>query len=210
MNNSSNEETAPQRTNALKPLNKAICDAELASCIVKYKVLRRRARRLLEEEVLRAFRIKLEVTGISGDEFRAVREDWTPKGRRVEFPWEEEIMPTLCKSHPRRLDLAFWSGKELCGLAAARLSDSKQWLSITFLENSPNPSHALKGVTAPISLVGADIYASLVQEASTHKIAKPVIRLLNPLKEAMGAYERIGYSVVTQANGYTFATFRGE
>lgn len=197
------------RTNALKAVSKAYCDAELKKCVIKYKTIRRNTRTLLEEEVFRAHRIKSEVRGIDDDALAAVRATWEPLRRAEVFRWQDQ-MRIVHQSHPRRLDLALWSGGQLCGLALARLSDNKCWLSLTFIEGSPIPSHPLKGLVVPITLIGADIYSGLVQYEAVQPIDKPQLRILNPLPGAMACYERQGYSEVVPANGYTYAVFKGD
>jgi len=185
--------------------NKELCDERLAICAAKHKRLRHLTRELLEEEILRAFRLKVNVRNLGEAAFAQIRGAWASTGRLVDFPWEERIMPILEKSHPRRLDLTFWSGEALCGVAVARLSDAREWISLTHIEGSPDPSHPLKKRVVPIALVGADIYASLVKEEGELP-KKPTIRILNPLKESMRWYEQCGYSELQQANGYSFAT----
>lgn len=160
-------------------------------------------RDLLEEEALRAFRIKIDVCPINDDAHAAIRTTWTPLARKVAFPWEERILPTLHKSHPRRLDLALWCDGHLCGLAVVRLADCKAWLSITHIEGSPDPSHPLKSLVVPLVLVGTDIYGTLVQ-AHDDARRRPIVRIMNPLKESINWYARCGYSRFTQQNGYSF------
>lgn len=183
------------------PTQKPVPVQHLEACAAKYRRIRRLTRDLLEEEVLRAFRIRLTVEPLEEKALDAVDSEWTPAGRKEPFPWRGDICPRLHKSHPRRLDLAMWCGGRLCGLSVARLSDAKEWVSITHVEGSPHASHPLKGLVAQIALTGADIYASLVQPAR-----KPKVRIMNPLPQSMVAYERSGYSVITKANGYWYAT----
>ena len=185
---------------ALKPASVERLDV----CAAKYARLRRLTRDLLEEQALPVFRTRVTVQPVDDSALDVVDMDWTPSGRRIPFAWRERILPVLHKSHPRRLDLAVWCNGQLCGLAVARLSNAKEWVSITHIEGSPHASHPLKGRIAQIVLVGADIYASLVQPDGR----KPQVRIMNPLPQSMVAYERSGYSAVTKANGYWYATCR--
>lgn len=173
--------------------------------MAKHKELRRLTRELLQEEALRAFRVRVDVHPIDDDACASIRTRWTPTGRKVAFPWEERILPTLHKSHPRRLDLALWCLGHLCGVAVVRLADCKAWLSITHIEGSPDPSHPLKSLVVPLVLAGADLYGTLIQ-AHDDAGRRPVVRIMNPLKESINWYASCGYSQFTQANGYSFVT----
>lgn len=160
---------------------------------------------LLEEEALRAFRQKVVVRGLT-DEAIAATQQW--QGRLHPFDWES-IRSVLRKSHPDRLELSLWHSGQLCGMASGRVSPSKVWVSLTYIEGSPDPSHALKKRVVPLALVGADIYASLIQHASNLP-DKPSVRILRPLPQSMQWYRQQGYSEVYQANGYSFlANFKG-
>jgi hypothetical protein len=188
---------------------KQACNERLAACDAKYKRLRRLTRDQLEEEVLRAFKINIQVTRICDRSLAAVDTVWSQHQRKAAFPWRDRLLPVLRKSHPRRLDLAYWCGGVLCGLAIARLSDAKTWISITHIEGSPDPSHSLKGLVAPISVAGADIFATFVQrEDSQGRL--PLVRIMNPLTESIVVYEQCGYSALQTGNGYSYLVPRGE
>lgn len=190
-------------------VDKLACDERLLVCVAKYRRLRRHTHELLEEEVLRAFRQKIRVTSLNSDALSAVKSVWMQQARRVAFNWEGRICPTLVKSHPRRLELALWVESELCGLAVARLSDAREWVSLTHIEGAPNPSHPLRGKVVPIALIGADIFGTLVQ-AEAEMAETPKVRILNPLRESMDWYERCGYSQLIRENGYTYAVPKEE
>lgn len=182
----------------------------LEVCATKYNRLRRLTHDLLEEEALRAFRIKILVRNIDDDALAVVDGHWSVIGRKELFAWRDRILPVLLKSHPRALRLALWSEGRLCGLAVARLSDSKAWISLTHIEGSPDSSHPLKGLVAPIALVGADIYRSLVENEDSLG-RRTCVRIMNPLAESIDWYAKCGYSTLVRANGYTYATgFQGE
>lgn len=174
-------------------------NAKLLSCAQKYRTMRTSTRDLLEDEALRAFGLRVDVYPVDDAALDAV-DRWN--GRLVAFPWRERLIPVLEKSHPRRLDLALWSGGQLCGLAIARLSDAKEWISLTHAESNPEP-HALKGRVIPLVLTAAQIYATLVQ-AKDSKNRCPKVRILNPLPEARAWYAACGFGTLVRANGYTF------
>jgi hypothetical protein len=175
----------------------------LRRCVAKYKPMKACSRELLEEEILRAFRLKVDCRSVDEHALEAVVSQWEPLGRVVKFDWAKDIMPRHRRSHPRGFDLAFWHGAELCGLACARLSDSKEWISLTYLEGSPNPTHALKRRLVPTVLVGLDIYATQVKKHCDRGVF-PQLRIMNPLKNAMDWYRSNGYSRHMQANGYSY------
>lgn len=88
-------------------------------------------------------------------------------------------------------------------MAVARLSDSKEWLSFTYLEACPDPAHPLKGDVMPLAIMAGGIFANLVKRHAG-VVSPPTIRLMNPLREAMDWYADNGYSSFHQANGYSF------
>lgn len=186
------------------PTNKIESDQRLEKCAEKHNRLRRLARNQLEEEIQRAFGgLKISAEPIGERALGQVDMLWTPNGRRERFDWRG-IMRILEKSHPRRFDVSLWHDGNLCGLAAARLADNKGWLSLTYLEGAPF-AHKLKRRVAPVALVGAEIYATLIAEEDANG-RLPQLRVLNPLLKSIPVYAASGYSSFHKANGYTFVT----
>lgn len=176
---------------------KAKNDERLAQCVAKYKGIRQHVRELVEEQICSHTQRKIDVCPVGEDVFAAIETQWQPVGRKVCFPWREDIHRILRQTHPRRLELSFWNGTALCGVGVARLSDARKWVSVTYIEASPIPSHALKGQVVTWVLVAADIFASLVADACN--VAKPQIRILHPLPESIDWYEQLGYYPVKRA-----------
>ena len=188
------------------PLSKRALDDLLRKCCEKHNRIRRLVRTQLEEEIQRAYHgLKISAEPITERALQHVDATWAPAGRREPFDWRR-IDRVGMKSHPRRLDLALWDGQQLCGLMMSRLSDRKEWLSITHLEGAP-VAHSLKGQLAPVAVVAADIYAALIHEEDELG-RQPDVRILNPLPQSMAVYERCGYSKLHVANGYRFAVFQ--
>jgi hypothetical protein len=190
-----------------QPLSaKATNDERLALCVAKYKGIRQQTRELLEEQIFNQTRRKIDVCPVGERVFDAIDAQWQPVGRKVCFPWREDIHKILRQTHPRRLELSLWNGTDLCGVGVARLSDARKWVSVTYIEGSPIRSHPLKGQVVTWVLIAADIFAALVAEACS--IHKPRIRILHPLPESIEWYEQLGYYPVqhARANGkpYTY------
>lgn len=174
--------------------------SEVRACRYRYSRLRRHTFELVEEEYLRATRLRIDVNSIDDDALRIIRDEWSKHPRRADFDWEGEILPTIRKSHPRAIDIAIWCGGVLCGVAVARLSDSKQWLSLTYLEGSPVPERPLKKQVTPVVITALDIYSSLVH---LHDAAqrRPSVRIMRPLPEVLSNYQSIGYDVIHRGKG---------
>lgn len=165
----------------------------LETCRIKYKAIKRNTFDLIEEEFLRATRLRIDVRSIDDSAFAAIKEDWCRFDRRLPIEWEDEVVPTLRKSHPRALDMAIWREGMLCGLAAVRLSDAKTWLSLSFLEGHPNAGHPLKNKIGPTVVAAMDIYATLIEQHDA-KGRKPALRIMRPLPNSVDRYRELGYS----------------
>jgi hypothetical protein len=183
--------------------SKMASDRKLAQCVIKHKRLRNLTREVLEEEIQRAWHLKIAARPIDEAALAAVDTHW--QQRHVHFDWHHRILPTLWESHPRRLDIALWCNGELCGLMVARLSDAREWVSITHIEGSPMPIHPLKRLVVPSFLLAADIFASLIAEESTTK-TKPRVRVMNPLKPVIAWYQSCGYIQFIQERHYSYLT----
>lgn len=179
------------------------CDLEkspLERCRQKYTTIRRNTHELLEEEIFRAFRKKIEVTHIDADVLSAIDEQWCLSDRLMPFAWGAQIMRTLAQTHPRAMEMALWHEKQLCGLAVARLSDAKTWLSITHIEGCPTKDHPLKSKVVPIVIAGSQIYASQVQlHDALGRL--PTLRIMRPLEGAEDWYKKLGYSRIEEGRG---------
>lgn len=165
-------------------------------CNNKYGQLRKLSRDLLEEEAMRDIRRRITATGIDADALLAVA-GWS--GRKVDWDWGS-IQRTLRKSHPRRYELALWCERILCGLVVGRLSDSKRWLSLTFIEGNPK-QHPLKGEVVPLALQGASLYAGLMADEVW---GGPEVRVKNPLPEARHVYVRAGFTLTQSEAKFDF------
>lgn len=164
--------------------------------IQKYKQIRSNTRELLEEEHLRATMRRIDVLPIDHTALDAV-DAWPQELRLAPFDWRA-IMRTVQKSHPRAFHMAIWVDKSLCGLSVARLSNAKEWVSITHIEGSPLAQHPLKGKVAALTIAAADIYTAQVQVHDAEN-RLPAIRILRPLAKVIDWYDALGYSDVATA-----------
>jgi hypothetical protein len=161
----------------------------------RYKVHRRHTRELLEEELLHTLRFRVDISAVDDDILRRVEREWYPhRSRIVKWDWESEILSSLHSRGPRGLALAIIVRGQLCGLMAARVSPSKKWLSLTYLEGAPE-QHELKGSILPIAVRALYIYrAAIAPEDDAESIG---IRILRPLEKAILCYQRAGYTNLT-------------
>lgn len=160
---------------------------------------------MLEEEALQVYRTRIVVDFVTPEAIAAVSGPWQQSGlRKVRWDWGREILRTLRTSHPRRLELSIWKQGELCGLAVARVSDAKIWVSLTHVEGSPFPHHPLKGKIVPLALAGAGIFASLIADEDLSVF--PHVRILRPDPSLQAWYAKNGYTRLHKGRGYTFAT----
>lgn len=177
-------------------------DVELIACCERYEEHRRHTYDLLEEHALRALKVRVQTTPITKNALDIVSHQWAGK-RLASWDWEDDVLRVLRRSHPRRLEMAFWVGHELCGLVAARMSDAKEWVSITHMEGSPLPDHQLSRKVAALSIKGADIFSVMAHDEKSSS-PRARVRIMNPLENAMACYAHNGYSELHQQNGYSF------
>jgi len=153
----------------------------------RYREHRRHTRVLLEEKALQAWRLRVDVVEIDDDILRRIERDWCAvPSRSVDWDWHLHIMEPLRRSGPRRLDLAFLVRGELCGLAVARVSRRKRWISLTHVEGSPCDDHPLKGRVLPLAELGLYIFRSQICDKDRH--LSTGIRALNPLDDVVPYY----------------------
>lgn len=161
----------------------------------KYKSQRNLARELLEEQILADDLLKVDVVAIDDDILRKARNAWYDDPlRRVDWDWEQYIMPRHHRNSVRGIDFALLYQGRLCALAVARLSRRKRWLSLTYMEGAPD-QHPLKGNVLAYVLTGLSIYKALiVPEDQPGSIG---IRVLKPSEGAMQRYTAAGYNLST-------------
>jgi hypothetical protein len=174
-------------------------NAELVSCAARYMQHREHTYVLLEEEALRQTGMRVQTSEIC---IASLKEAKAWQNRIATWDWETDVLQTLRKSHPRRLEMAFRVSNELCGLAVARVSDAKVWVSITHMEGKPG-THPLSRKICALSIKAADIFSALIHDESSDAL-RPQVRLMNPLKNAIACYAHNGYSNFHQQNGYSF------
>lgn len=167
------------------------------SAVERYRKHRAVTKELLEEEALHNFRMRVDVVSIDDDILRRVRRDWYGNpSRRVDWDWDAGIIQPLRRTNARAFDIAMLVKGQLCGLAAARVSHKKRWLSLTHIEGAPC-DHALKGVILPLVVNALYIYRGVI---CTEEAVKDLgIRILNPLDEALTCYKANGYTVSTDS-----------
>ena len=176
-----------------------------AAAIARYRHYRKMARELLEEQLLTELRMRVDVIAIDDDILRKARRDWYfNTNRRVNWDWETQILAPARKRGCRGIELALVVQGKLCGLAVAKMSRRRKWLSLTHIEGAPD-SHPLKGEVLPIVLAGLSIYSALIvvdEDDNKNDVENDAknrigIRVLNPTNDAMPRYREAGYNLGT-------------
>lgn len=72
------------------------------------------------------------------------------------FEWED--VPRWKRRHPEALDVALWSGPELCGLCYAEPNGTNVVVKVILLEGKPDSTHPLKQRVAAISMSTLLVY----------------------------------------------------
>ncbi|WAC72090.1 hypothetical protein OU995_21350 [Roseateles sp. SL47] len=157
----------------------------------RYKAHRKFVREVLEEQLLSEYRFRIDVGTIGDDVLRKARRDWYGhEKRRVNWDWENEILVKHYRRGPRGIEFSLSVEGQLCGLAVARVSRHKHWLSVTHLEGAPG-THRLKGKVLPIMVQGFQMYSAQISRDDEEQ---PGLRLLNPTDDAMVRYRQAGYN----------------
>jgi hypothetical protein len=109
--------------------------------------------------------------------------------RAVQWDWLK-----LClwfrRNHPSRFDLMILCQGQLCALALGKLSASKSYCSVAYVEGAPGQTHQLKGKVLAIVLSALQHYCGAV--------GAPEMRLEQPLPQLIGLYtRRYGFTLVT-------------
>ena len=103
----------------------------------RYREYRLHTRELIEEAAFRDLRMRVDVTSIDEDILRRAERDWYGHpDRKVGWDWTTGIMEPLWGCGAARLDLAFLVKGQLCGMAVARVSRQKRWISLTHVQKS--------------------------------------------------------------------------
>jgi len=158
----------------------------------RYKTHRKHARELVEEDLLHAFGRRIHVLAIDDDILRRARQDWYGhENRRYSWDWDAGIVAPFWANGIKGFDLALTVDGQLCGLAVARMSPRKNWLSLTHIEGSPK-EHPLKRQVLPIVVSAMYTYRAVVCDEQACK--QTGIRILNPLDEALPCYRSAGYT----------------
>jgi len=151
----------------------------------------------LEEELLVSFRLRVDVSAIDDDVLRKVRTDWGNHPERMtNWDWDTGICAPFRNAGPRGLDFALMVHGSVCGLAVARLSPRKRWISLTHIEGAP-AQHELKGHVLAIVIRAMHIYRAVI--SANFEAEKIGVRILNPLSDAVEWYQRQGLQLTHQS-----------
>ncbi|WP_298150933.1 hypothetical protein [Flavobacterium sp.] len=98
------------------------------------------------------------------------------------WDWTKEVIKY--RRRPRRVELAIWSGSDLCGLVIGRVSDRRVVASIHLIESNPG-QHPLRGYIAPIAVRWLSTFAVMI---SCREIA-----IERPVAELIEYYQELGF-----------------
>jgi hypothetical protein len=99
------------------------------------------------------------------------------------YPWEH--VSGWKKSDAKGFDLAIWYNQTLCGLCYATPRQSRLTIKIILLEGKPGSGHPLKGLIAPLALMGVDLYAQM--------LGCREIEIQQPAANAVEYYQALGF-----------------
>lgn len=105
------------------------------------------------------------------------------KNRTPGWDWVKEV--AKFRRRPRRVELAIWSGANLCGLVIGRVSDRRVVASIHLLESNPG-QNPLKGNIAAIAIRWLSTFA--------FTISCKEISIERPVPELIEFYRELGFS----------------
>jgi hypothetical protein len=157
----------------------------------RYREYRLHTRELIEEAAFRDLRMRVDVTSIDEDILRRAERDWYGHpDRKVGWDWTTGIMEPLWGCGAARLDLAFLVKGQLCGMAVARVSRQKRWISLTHVEASA-ADNPLKGSVLTLVVYGLYVFRSQICHKNPPHCTG--IRALNPLEAVVPYYGQVGY-----------------
>jgi hypothetical protein len=135
--------------------------------------------------------MRVDIISIDDDILRKAERDWYGQpNRKVSWDWSTGIMGPLWRYGAARLDLAFVVKGQLCGMAVARVSRRKRWISLTHVEGA-SVDNPLKGAVMPLTFLGLYIFRSQICHEKPPSFTG--IRALNPLEEVVPYYGQTGY-----------------
>ncbi|MFK3795115.1 MULTISPECIES: N-acetyltransferase [unclassified Pseudomonas] len=99
------------------------------------------------------------------------------------YPWEN--VSSWKRLDAKGFDLAIWYNQTLCGLCYATPRQSRLTIKIILLEGKPGSEHPLKGLIAPLALMGVDLYAQM--------LGCREIEIQQPAVNAIKYYKALGF-----------------
>lgn len=119
------------------------------------------------------------------------RPHWTGAGG-----WAWDRLARRFGRRPQCFHLAVWSGDQLCGLAAGRVSrrtrvGARNLVSVHFMESAPDREHPLRGWIVPLVLQCAAAYGAMLGASR--------LVLREPLPGVLPLYRKLGFTVAHPA-----------
>jgi hypothetical protein len=110
--------------------------------------------------------------------------------------WNWERILRRAWRRPSAFHVAVWSGEQLCGLGAGRLSKRRlvgvrHTISLHFIESAHDAGHPLRHTIAALVISAAEGYGRLVGASR--------IRLIEPLPGVIHIYQELGFEVAHKA-----------
>lgn len=157
-----------------------------------------RTRRIAYDEVVeQAVRggvadASLRLTDIDHGVLDTWKVTWRTRNRSGDGGWNWERIFHPLRRRPAAFHVAIWSGDQLCGLAAGRVSAKRaggvrHTVSIHFIESSPDRDQPLRGRVALLAITAAEVYGRALGASR--------IWLIDPLPGALPLYGKLGFKV---------------
>lgn len=155
------------------------------------RALRAEARAIAEPDIQEATGFDVRLSDITPEAIE-IAASWSPlyTGTRAHhrpgWAWDHEVR--RFRRRPRRVELAIWVDKTLCGLVLGRISDRHVVATIHFIESSPATT-PLSHQIAPIATRYLDILATV---AGCQEVA-----IERPVDGLVEFYQELGYDRAT-------------
>jgi hypothetical protein len=141
-------------------------------------------------------RVPLRLSDGDGEAVAAWHTTWSGSHPSGFGNWNWERILRRAWRRPSAFHVAVWSGEQLCGLGAGRLSKRRlsgvrHTLSVHFIESAHARHHPLRHQVAALVVTAAEAYGTLAGVSR--------VRLMEPLPGTIHLYEGFGYTVVWKA-----------
>ena len=161
---------------------------------LRYRDIRQQVYRIVETE-LRTLEPAVALTEISEAVLRQT-DTWCslyPSSRLTHKPgWSWRRVVEKFRRRPKRIEVALWHDKLVCGLAVGRVSDKRVIATIHFVESLP-VANPLKGKVVP--------FLARFLEAVSVNLGCETVSIEQPATELIPYYSFLGFTRIVKKSG---------